>query len=370
MEPEIPKNIHRVTKTLADGTERKYHYCFRGGPRFWSDKDKAKEGSPAYLTAYKEKLATTLSPALISNSSRDSTRAKIADYKASPAFVRLADRTKQDYLKYLDLFEDEFGDDPIKLFEEVEAVGEINSFKAAWSHSPRQHDYATSVVTRFLNWCQHTERCIQVHYHFNMEHYYRCDRAHLTWTPDERAALIAEASEKEKRVVLAAQGGITPQDLGLLKREHVQRTPKGRRLFFRRSKSGKPFSIPLTPDLEFVVDTTPKDQEFLLVSLEGRPLRSERASGIVRALKTKAIARQPGCIREELRLYDMRGTAATNLIRADCSLREIATYMGWGLRHASNIIETYVRLVPEESDRVAEKLRRFWQAENQRQHTS
>ena len=66
----------------------------------------------------------------------------------------------------------------------------------------------------------------------------------------------------------------------------------------------------------------------------------------------------------------MRGTAATNLIRADCSLREIATYMGWGLRHASNIIETYVRLVPEESDRVAEKLHRLSEAESQRQDVS
>ncbi|SFU68152.1 hypothetical protein SAMN04488527_110100 [Aliiroseovarius crassostreae] len=40
----------------------------------------------------------------------------------------------------------------------------------------------------------------------------------------------------------------------------------------------------------------------------------------------------------------MRGTAATELLRAGCSLQEIAVTMGWGLRHAGNIIERYAAL--------------------------
>jgi hypothetical protein len=62
-------------------------------------------------------------------------------------------------------------------------------------------------------------------------------------------------------------------------------------------------------------------------------------------------------IRDELRLYDLRGTAATALLRAGCSLHEIAITMGWGLRHAANIIEKYAALVPEVSYEVLEKLR-------------
>ncbi|GAB5438247.1 hypothetical protein [Falsiruegeria mediterranea] len=56
--------------------------------------------------------------------------------------------------------------------------------------------------------------------------------------------------------------------------------------------------------------------------------------------------------RDELHFYDMRGTAATELLRAGCSLEEIATTMGWGIRHAGNIIEKYVALAPEKSDEV------------------
>ena len=52
----------------------------------------------------------------------------------------------------------------------------------------------------------------------------------------------------------------------------------------------------------------------------------------------------------------MRGTAATELLRASCSLNEIAVTMGWGIRHAANIIETYAALVPEVADDVLAKL--------------
>lgn len=93
----------------------------------------------------------------------------------------------------------------------------------------------------------------------------------------------------------------------------------------------------------------------------GNRLTPERASQIVRDLKVRANQAaskgQSGHhIRDDLRLYDMRGTAATELLRAGCSLNEIAVTMGWGLRHASNIIEKYAALVPEVSDEVLRKL--------------
>ena len=44
------------------------------------------------------------------------------------------------------------------------------------------------------------------------------------------------------------------------------------------------------------------------------------------------------------------------MLRAGCSLNQIAVTMGWGLRHAANIIEKYAALVPEVTDEVLEKL--------------
>lgn len=56
-----------------------------------------------------------------------------------------------------------------------------------------------------------------------------------------------------------------------------------------------------------------------------------------------------------------RGTAATEPLRAGRSLNEIAVKMGWGLRHAANIIEKYAATVPEEADEVLAKLTRAHQ---------
>ena len=109
------------------------------------------------------------------------------------------------------------------------------------------------------------------------------------------------------------------------------------------------------------IDETPASQKDLGVALEGHKLRPERASGMGRDLKARANAAAEKDntkihIRDELRLYDMRGTAATELLRAVCSLNEIAVTMGWGLRHAANIIEKYAAVVPEVADEVLDKL--------------
>lgn len=63
-------------------------------------------------------------------------------------------------------------------------------------------------------------------------------------------------------------------------------------------------------------------------------------------------------IRKDLRLYDARGTAATRLLMADATLKEIATAMGWSIKHAAQVIERYAALSPEMSDGVADKLAR------------
>lgn len=354
------KHIHRVKKILACGGTREYHYVFRGGPKFWDTSMGFGSGEPEYYVAYADHMKAFLPKKPVDD--RKATAGVIARYLASAHFTKLASRTQEDYRKYLDSFESEFGDDPIKMFEEAESVSEIREWKEKWGHSLKQYDYATSVITKLLNWAKTEDAAIAVHHHTNVARLYKSNRADIVWLPEEVKALLGVANEREARIVVAAsEGGLAPQDLGVLKRHHVQRTPKGRRLFFKRKKNGNSTSIPVTPALAALIDSTPAGQEFLVVSLEGHRLTPERASQIVRDLKARAnklASRDPMAtpIREELRLYDLRGTAATALLRADCSLNQIAVTMGWGLRHAANIIERYAALVPEVADEVLAKL--------------
>ncbi len=119
----------------------------------------------------------------------------------------------------------------------------------------------------------------------------------------------------------------------------------------------------MTEALGEVIDNLPEEQDLLVTSLTGKPLTALRASQIIRDLQIRHNKKvDEGLlkvrIRDELRPYDMRGTAATALLRADCSLNEIAVTMGWGLRHAANVIERHAALVPEVSEEVHRELRK------------
>ncbi|HRO27397.1 tyrosine-type recombinase/integrase [uncultured Amaricoccus sp.] len=351
--------IHRVPKTLSGGRVRIYHYVYRGGPQFWNSDSDIEEGSDAYKEAFraaKEGERVGRVPA-----DRYSVPGVVARFRQSAHYLTKEPRTKGDYDEFLDSFEEEFREDSIKMFEEKQSVGEINAWKNGWARSKKRYDYATTVATLFLNWAKDTDCSIDHHYHVRTKRLYKAGRAEIIWLPGEIDALRAVATEREERVLIAASQGLTPQDIGILTQDHVQRTPEGRRLYFRRTKTSNPVSIPVTPEMGRLIDTTPANQKYLVVSLTGKKLTAERASGIIRKLKRRANAAAAADpmlfhVRDELRANDLRGTAATELLRAGCSLNEIAVTMGWGLRHAGNIIERYAALVPEVADEVMRKL--------------
>jgi Phage integrase family. len=352
-----------VTKKRKDGAERKYHYVFRGGPKFWDSTMAFDAFDHRYVSAY-EAVMRDLRNEREPKVDGKSTSFALQRYRDSAEFNDLADRTRADYEKYLTAFEEEFGEDPLVMFQERAVIGEIREWRTKWKDSPKQYDYAGTVVTRFLNWCVDTDHTLEVHHHKGQKKLYSSNRAQIVWMPEEIDMLLQEASPEEKPVVIAfSEGGLAPQDVGLLRRRHIQTTPKGRRLFFLRKKTENPVSLPVTEALGELIDSLPEGQDLLVTSLTGKPLTALRASQIIRDLKVRHNKKvDDGVlkvrIRDELRPYDMRGTAATALLRAGCSLNEIAVTMGWGLRHAANVIERYAALVPEVSDEVHRKLRK------------
>lgn len=355
--------VHRVTKMRKDGSKLKYHYVFRGGPKFWDSTMAFDAADDRYVSAY-EAVMRDLRNERAPKVDGKSTAFALQLYRDSAEFCELSQRTRDDYEKYLTSFEEEFGEDPLAMFQERAVNGEIRAWRTKWKNSPRQYDYAGGVVTTFLNWCVDVDHSLDVHHHKGQKKLYKANRAQIVWLPEEIDMLLAEASPKERPVVIAfSEGGLAPQDVGLLRRRHVQTTPKGRRLFFARKKTDNPVSLPVTKALGEVIDNLPEGQDLLVTSLTGKPLKALRASQIIRDVKLRHNKKvDEGLldvrIRDELRAYDMRGTAATALLRAGCSLNEIAVTMGWGLRHASNVIENYAALVPEVSDEVHRKLRK------------
>lgn len=101
-----------------------------------------------------------------------------------------------------------------------------------------------------------------------------------------------------------------------------------------------------------LIDSTPADQSRLIVNKGGKPYQHENYLG-------DAVSewRDKLKLRRDLRLYGARGTAASRLLEAGADLKEIATHMGWSLKHASEVIERYVALSPAMSDSLAAKLK-------------
>lgn len=334
------EGIHRVPRKLASGRTRVHHYAWRGGPAFWNSDDGIREGSDAYIAALNEARkdqrgkGTTLTVA-----------GMVDKFLDSPEFTTKAERTRADYRKWALRFAAEFKNDPAAMFEEPESRGELLDWRDKWGHSPKQADYARTVAVRILGWAR--GRHIKLHHCDNIPSLYEVDRAEIIWAPADVEAFEARAPEWVRRILTAAlETGLRPGDLIRLSRAHIEATPAGRRISIRTNKRKRMATIPVTPKMGALLDATPKGRALILVSERGKVLTEHRASEGVRQWRDKA------GLSDDLRLYDCRGTAATNLLRAGCKLSHIAAVFGWSLRYAQNVIEAYAAVAPEVADEV------------------
>lgn len=326
-----------------------HFYAWRGGPKFWTD-TKHYPNDPAFHAAYAEaiklpKPTTYMTPAMVD------------DFLSSPHMPK-GDRTRQDYRKWALRFAEGFKDDPAAMFEEPESRAEVNAWRNQWAHSPKQYDYAGTVVTRILNWAWKDAGKIRQHHCSGFTKVYDVDRSEIVWTPAQREAVCAIAPEWIKRILTAAcETGLRVGDLIRLSWSHIEETPKGRRITVRTNKRKRTATIPVTPEMGVILDATPRDRLLILTNASGGPLTEHRASEGLRQWRNKAKL-TPDALGYDLRLQDARGTAATRLLNADLSLAEIAVHMGWSIRHAAAVIEHYARVSPNESDAVLVKLAR------------
>ncbi len=334
------KGIHRVRRRLASGAVVEHHYAWRGGPPIWRSGQPNPPGSPGYLEAWQAAQA----PARAAGTFRD----VILAYQSSADWRRLAPRTRADYARWLDRIDAKFGTAPLDAFNRPAIRRVALAWRDQWSG--RQADYAWSVLVRLVGWAQ-SRAILREHHLTGVDQVYSVDRAELIWTPQDVAAFDAAPDPIRRAMVAATETGLRPGDLVRLARAHIQATPGGRRIQMRTAKRGRLVSIPVTARMAEVIDATPADRLLILVSARGKPWDTEHLSKSV-----KAFARSAG-LDPRLRLYDARGTACTRLLMAGASLGEIALVMGWSMRTAARMIETYAAMDPAASDGVLVKLR-------------
>lgn len=345
MAAQYPKHVHRVRRELKGGVRFHWYYP-RGGPKFFVSDEKHPTSAEFYAALAKATERPAPSAYMVP---------KMVDDFLDSAEMPPGQRTRDDYRKWGLRFAEAFKDDPAKIFEEPASRREVNDWRDAWKHSPRQYDYAATVVARILNWAVDRGHILQHHCHA-LSRVYEVDRSEIVWTAEQRASVEAIAPDWIRRILTTAcETGLRAGDLCTLSRAQIEETPNGRRLRVRTAKRGRQAFIPVTDVMARVLDYTPPDRDLILVSANGKPLTPHRVSEGLRQWRDKA-GLTPEALGYDLRLHDCRGTAATRLLNADLSLKEIAQLMGWSLRHAASMIEKYAQVSPGESDVIHKKL--------------
>lgn len=342
------KGVNRIRRTLADGTQREYHYASRerGAVPFWNSGMSYGVGSPEYLAA----LAAARP---VAEMARGLFRELILEFLGSQEFTRLADRTQRDMRASLyhatNGIDAKFGGGPRAVFDDPRIRGVVLKWRDGIGG--KVGDDRMRHLQRIVGWS--VDRGYLRHNHLQrMRSVYRSNRADVFWLEDEIAAFEAGAPPHVARILVAAcETGLRPGDLATLSRAHIHPTPGGRRIVIWTAKRKRLASIPVTARMAALIDATPGDR--IITNKGGEPYSHENYLGdAVSAWRDRLK------LRAELRLYDARGTAATRLLWAGADLKEVAVHMGWSLKHAAEVIERYAALSPGMSDGLLAKLER------------
>ena len=113
-----------ATKVLADGTRRKYFYAWRGGPLLAADDGTPLQpNDPQFHVTYAAAHAERKKPPA------GNLFSLVAAFKSSTEFTGRADKTRKDYLRYLKLIEEEFGNMPLAVVQDRRARGKFKEWR-------------------------------------------------------------------------------------------------------------------------------------------------------------------------------------------------------------------------------------------------
>src|SRR5713226_1035330 len=181
------------------------------------------------------------------------------------------------------------------------------------------------------------------------ERLYHGTRADKIWTTDDETTFIAKAPRHlQLALMLALWTGQRQGDLLRLPWSAYD----GSHIRLRQGKTGARVSIPVGAPLKAALDMTPKRSTVILTSTDNKPWTEDG----FRSSWRKACA-SAGIV--GLTFHDLRGTAVTRLAVAGCTVPEIATITGHGLRDVAAILDSnYLDRDPAMAENAIRKLER------------
>lgn len=322
------KGVHVVR---AKG--RTYTYAWRGGPRIH-----AEPGSPEFVHELAELTAAR------QTGDRTKMSGLVADFRASDEWKGLADKTRQNWIPFLDRIAERFGTTSIAAFDRPLIRVAIRKWRDEIKHTPRQADMALQALSRVLSFGI-AEGRLQSNACTGIPRIYSSNRSEIIWQADDFAALEKHASREVMWVVrLAALTGLRKSDVLKLCWSHVHdlsievRTGK--------SKERKTAIVPIYRELREFLATIPKRSTRILTNTEALPWKTGFDASFIKAKNKAEIDKH---------FHDLRGTAATRMYRAGLTVREIAQMFTWSEDRVDRLMDVYVR----KEDLLRDRIRRI-----------
>ena len=320
----VKVDLKGIAKVTAKG--RTYHYAWRGGPRL-----RGEPGTPEFMASYNAAIEDHRAP----DASRF--RSLVVLYKGSGDYKKLADSTKRNWSRWLDLISDHFGNLRIAQFDRPEKIRPIiRRWRSQWADKPRSADYAMQVLSRVLSYGVDPLGKIASNPCEGIKQLYTGDRSEIIWLDSDISHLKAHCSADIGHAVdLAAHTGLRLSDLLKLSWSHIGDDAIS--ITTGKSKNRRTAIVPLYDDLRAVLASIPRRSTTVLTNMRRRPWK---ANGFGTAFNRAKIAAK--IHDRDLHFHDLRGTAATKFYIAGVSERAIAEIMGWEESYVSKIIRRYV----------------------------
>ena len=347
------KGLNRNTKKLADGSTVTYWYAWKGGPRL-----PGKPGSAAFVAAYNAAVADRKTP------STETLRSLASRYKGSPEFLKLSDKTRREWTRWLDRIMDDDPTSPLaiggltfKALDDRRVKADLLDWRDQWADRPRSADYGIQVLSRLLSWGV-GRGLLAINAAAGIEQLYQSDRADQIWTADEvtRFADAAKSPEVGYIVRLACLTGLRREDLAQLCWSHVGDLaivkPTG------KSRGRRTAVVPLLDETQQLLKEIRTQQDRRHAELVASAERKKRPAPpkpltvlsntrgkpwSVDGLEHQVIdAKQAATPPIDKHLHDGRGSFATRLRKAGLTAPEIADILAWEEERVERLLATYV----------------------------
>lgn len=339
------KGINRVTKRLADGSQRTYYYAWKGGPQL-----PGKPGDPEFIAAYNAAVASRVRPApgvLMSI---------LQGFQASSDWDDLAPRTRRDYVGLIKIIEKKFGDFPLSALSDPRTRGVFMDWRDTRAKaSRRQADYGWQVLARILSWA-HGRGLVLANPCERGGRLYRGSRAAFVWTDADEAAFLAGAPKHlHLALILALWTGQRQGDLLRLTWQQYD----GKVIRLQQGKTAARVQIPVGAPLKAALDADRGKAGHILLNSDGAPWTADGFRSSWR--KACGAAGVVG-----VTFNDLRGTAVTRLAIAGCTVPQIATITGHSLRDVGAILDSnYLDRDPALAEEAIRKLEGRTKSPNQ-----